>query len=43
MSSLNEEPSFEVFIAIKFTNAKIDEVADKLKVYGDLDCSNIRS
>jgi hypothetical protein len=43
MSSLNEEPSFEVFIAIKFTNAKIDEYADKLKVYGDLDCSNIRS
>lgn len=43
MSRLNEEPSFEVFIAIKFTNAKIDEVADKLKVYGDLDCSNIRA
>ena len=43
MSTINEEPSFEIFIAIKFTNAKIDEWADKLKVYGDLDCSNIRA
>ncbi len=45
MSSLNpdDEPVFEVFIAIKFTNAQIDKVADKLKVYGDLDCSNIRA
>ena len=45
MSSLNpdDEPVFEVFIAIKFTNAMIDKVADKIKVYGDLDCSNIRA
>lgn len=41
--SLDDEPTFEVFIAIKFTNAQIDKVADKLKVYGDLDCSNIRA
>ena len=30
-------------MAIKFSNARIDKIADSLKVYGDLDCSNIRA
>ena len=38
-----ENGDFTVFIAIKFSDAQIDEIADKLKVYGDLDCSNIRA
>ena len=42
----NNDPKdewFTVFIAIKFSNARIDKIADSLKVYGDLDCSNIRA
>ena len=31
-----------IYFAIKFTNAKIAEVAHILKVYGDLDVTNIR-
>lgn len=38
-----EDTEFTVFIAIKFSNARIDKIADNLKVYGDLDCSNIRA
>ena len=41
----NPDKKFEeywVYFAIKFTNAKIAEVAHILKVYGDLDVTNIR-
>jgi hypothetical protein len=44
MSKLEpENAEYTIFIAIKFSNDRIDEIADKLKVYGDLDCSNIRA
>ena len=41
-STREKYEKFEIHIAIKFTGAKIDEIAHNKKIHGDLDVSNIR-